>query len=95
MAQMEGESVDDEVQPVPRPAKRLNAKMAAERLGVSVSLVYQLCHERRLPHLRLGKAGRRGKIQIEERDLDAFLAAARIEVGAADATAPLKHITLQ
>ena len=69
-------------------------KQAAERLGVSPSLVYQWCAERRLPHLRLGRGGRRGKILIEEGDIDAFLATARVESGAGAGNGPpLRHIT--
>ena len=56
-------------------------KQAAERVGVSESLVYQWCQGRRLPHLRLGKNGRRGKILILEEELDAFLTGLRVEAG--------------
>jgi excisionase family DNA binding protein len=66
--------------------KWLSVQETADRLGVSPSLVYQWCHERTLPHLRLGKAGRRGKILIDEADLDAFIAASRVEAG--QGTAP-------
>jgi len=51
----------------------LSVKTAAEKAGVSPSLVYAWCHEGRLPHKRLGRAGRRGAIRIEEGDLLAFL----------------------
>jgi excisionase family DNA binding protein len=51
---------------------------AADRLGVSLSLIYQLCAERRLPHYRIGGDRRRGKIVIDEKDLDAFLAGCRV-----------------
>lgn len=74
---------------------KVTIKQAAGRTGMSTSLLYQICAERRLPHFRLGREGKRGKILIEETDLDAFLAAARVEAGAGagKATAPLKHIT--
>ncbi len=71
-------------------------RQAAERLGVSPSLVYRWCHERRLAHLRLGGAGRRGKILIGEADLGAFLDALKVEAGAGAGPggAPaLRHIT--
>jgi excisionase family DNA binding protein len=73
----------------------LSVQQTAERLGVSPSLVYQWCQEKRLAHLRLGKAGRRGKILIDETDVDAFLAAARVEAGEDnDPAAPtLRHIS--
>lgn len=66
---------------------RLTIKQAAERTGMSTSLLYQLCTERRLPHFRLGREAKRGKILIEEADLEAFLAAARVEAGAGGDTA--------
>lgn len=61
--------------------KWLSVKSTAERLGVSPSLVYQWCLEKRLAHLRLGKAGRRGKILIDEADVDVFVGAQRVEAG--------------
>jgi excisionase family DNA binding protein len=51
----------------------MTAKQAAERLEVSVDLVYRLIAEDRLPCLRIGTAGRRGKIVIEEEHLRAFV----------------------
>jgi len=63
---------------------KVTIKQAAERTGLSTSLLYQICAERRLPHFRLGREGKRGKILIEEVDLEAFLAAARIEAGVCD-----------
>jgi excisionase family DNA binding protein len=53
----------------------LTVKAAAERAGVSVSLIYSLCAEGRLPHVRLGREGRRGTIRIRESDLSEFLEA--------------------
>ena len=73
---------------------KVTVKQAAERTGLSTSLLYQICAERRLPHFRLGREGKRGKILIEEADLAAFLATARVEVGGAGtAPAPLKRRT--
>lgn len=66
----------------------LSVQETAERLGVSPSLVYQWCQERTLPHLRLGKAGRRGKIRIDEADVEAFIAASRVEAGTGTVPAP-------
>jgi excisionase family DNA binding protein len=61
---------------------KLTPREAARRAGCSLSLIYQLCDERRLPHYRLGGRGRRGRILIEESDLDAFLAGCRVEADA-------------
>ena len=53
---------------------------AAQRASVSPSLVYKWTTvERRLPHIRAGSRGRRGKILIEEADLTAFIASLRVE----------------
>lgn len=46
----------------------LTVKQSATRLGVSKSLVYQLCAAGKLPHYRVGIG--RGTIRIEEQDLD-------------------------
>ncbi len=56
----------------------LTVKAAATKAGVSAGLVYQWCAERRLPHLRMGKRGRRGRILIEESDLAAFMESCRV-----------------
>lgn len=51
----------------------LSVKQAAARAGVSPSLVYAWCREGRLPHFRVGREGRRGRIRIDPADLDALL----------------------
>ncbi len=70
----------------------LTPKQVAERVGVSDSLVYEWCAQGLLKHYRFGGKGRRGCIRIEERDLDAFLAACLHEVQ--PQIPPLKHIQL-
>jgi len=70
----------------------MTVKEAARRLGLSPSLIYQLCNERLLPHYRLGGKGKRGRIMIEESDLSAFLANCRQE--AKPEVPPLRHIHL-
>jgi excisionase family DNA binding protein len=57
----------------------LTVKQAAERAGVSDSLIYQWCDERRLVHYRVGGAGKRGKILIDPADLDACMASLKVE----------------
>lgn len=71
---------------------RLTAKQAADRARVSVSLIYQWCAERRLRHLRVGARGRRGKILIEEEDLEAFLLACEVAESDLLDDTDLKHI---
>jgi excisionase family DNA binding protein len=56
----------------------VTVKEAAEKLEVSVSLVYQLIADARLPHHRIGGRGRRGKIVIQNEDIQAFLASCRV-----------------
>jgi excisionase family DNA binding protein len=74
---------------------KLTIKQAAARAGVSPALVYQWCEERRLPHYRLGGKGKRGKILVEESDLDAFLASLKVEAGQGGGGLPgLRHINL-
>ena len=70
----------------------LTPAQAAERVGISVSLIYQLCAERRLPHFRIGGDGRRGKLLIDEADLETFLSACRVDADGLDESEPLKHI---
>lgn len=66
---------------------RLSVKQAAERAGVSESLIYQWTTvEKRLPHYRMGSRGKRGKLVIESDDLDAFVAS--LKVTPAEASAP-------
>jgi hypothetical protein len=48
-------------------------------VGCSESLIYQICDEKRLTHYRVGGRGRRGKILIDPRDLDRFLAENRVD----------------
>jgi excisionase family DNA binding protein len=63
-----------------RPVMKLSPKQAAERAGVSPSLVYTWCREKRLAHYRVGAEGRRGRIRIDPADLDAFVRSLRQEV---------------
>jgi excisionase family DNA binding protein len=56
--------------------KPLTVGEAAERLGVSESLVYRLCEDRKLPHVRIGCG--RGTIRILESDLDEFIQSCRV-----------------
>ena len=52
----------------------LNVDQAAERLGTSVRFVRRLVHERRIAYTKLGQ-----HVRIEETDIDAFIAAGRVE----------------
>jgi excisionase family DNA binding protein len=73
----------------------LTPKQAAERLGVSDSLIYEWCAEGVLPHYRFGRKGRRGRILIDETEFAAFLASCRQEGRQGAAPMPeLRHIQL-
>jgi excisionase family DNA binding protein len=54
----------------------LNVDQAAERLGTSPRFIRRLIAERRIPYAKLGK-----HVRIDTADLDAFVAAARVEPG--------------
>ena len=49
------------------------------RLEISPSLCYQLCQEGRLGHVRIGGAGKRGKIVVREGDIERFLASVQVD----------------
>jgi excisionase family DNA binding protein len=51
----------------------LTVKQAAQRLGVSPSLVYELCASAAIRHLRHGRASSRGTIRISEEALADYL----------------------
>ena len=78
----------------------LSVKAAAERAGVSESLVYDWCNSGVLTHLRLGRSGKRGHIRIEAGDLDAFLTSQKKEGRQQSPSAPkppplkLRHLQL-
>jgi len=74
--------------------KLLTPKQVAERAGVSDSLIYEWCAEGRLPHYRFGCKKKRGRIMIDEAELEAFLAGCRQEAQPLPSAPPLKHIHL-
>jgi excisionase family DNA binding protein len=67
-----------------RERKGLNVtvKEFSERAEISLSLAYALVEEGRVPHRRIGRRGRRGKISIREEDLERFLESVKVEVEA-------------
>ena len=52
----------------------LDVKQAAERLGTSPRFIRRLIAERRIAYTKLGK-----HVRVDSADLDAFVAAGRIE----------------
>ena len=54
----------------------LTVEQAAERLGTTERFVRRLVFERRIAFVKLGR-----HVRIAARDLDAFIAARRVEVG--------------
>jgi excisionase family DNA binding protein len=69
----------------------MTAKQAAERIGISLSLVYDLCRFGVLKHTRHGRPGKRGTIRITEEAIAEYLDACQPKVPAARLT--LRHIT--
>jgi excisionase family DNA binding protein len=72
----------------------LTVREASERTGVSPSLIYDWCSQGLLPHYRFGKPGCRGKVLINEAELEGFIAAHRREARPQAEAPPLKHIRL-
>jgi excisionase family DNA binding protein len=66
----------------------LTAKQVAERLQVSSKVIYQLCSERKIAHIRIGTG--RGTIRITEAALQEFLEGC--EVKRYSVPAHLRHI---
>ncbi|HEX3147007.1 MAG TPA: helix-turn-helix domain-containing protein [Gemmataceae bacterium] len=73
---------------------KLTPKEAAERARVSLSLIYHWCHSHALVHYRFGQPGKRGRIRIEDGDLEAFMAECKETGGGTSAPLVLKHIKL-
>lgn len=59
----------------------LNVPEVADRLGTSPRFVRRLIAERRIPYAKLGK-----HVRIDDADVDAFIAAGRIESAAGAAS---------
>jgi excisionase family DNA binding protein len=57
----------------------LTPRQAAQKVGVSVGLVYAWVEAKLLPHYRAGLKGRGGKILISESDLLAFWESLKVE----------------
>ena len=56
--------------------KLLTLQEAADRLGTSLRFVRRLIFERRIPFIKIGR-----HVRIAASDLDAFIAAGRVEAG--------------
>jgi excisionase family DNA binding protein len=56
----------------------MTVKSAAARMGVSESLVYELCACGALPHVRIGRPGSRGCIRLTEADIQEYLAGQKV-----------------
>lgn len=69
----------------------ITPKQAAERVGVSVSLVYQRCKAGLFTCLRLGAAGKRGRLMIDPVSFQAFLDSCTQQP---KVNVPLRHIKL-
>ncbi|MHC5544324.1 helix-turn-helix domain-containing protein [Singulisphaera rosea] len=55
----------------------MTVKEFAERAEISLSLAYVLVAEGRVPHRRIGRAGKRGAIRIAEEDFARFIESTR------------------
>lgn len=71
----------------------MTVKQAAQRLGLSPSLIYSLCAFGVIKHTRHGRPGRRGCIRISEEAIAEYQASCRVEPPPAPAM-ELKHLRL-
>jgi excisionase family DNA binding protein len=67
---------------------------ASKLIGISASLVYELCRLGSIRHSRHGRPGRRGCIRISEDAIGEYLANAE-RTPALDEREPLKHIRVR
>jgi excisionase family DNA binding protein len=74
--------------------KMLTPYQVACRLCVSLSLVYQLCKEQQLKHYRFGAEGKRGRIRIEESEVERYLSE-QLQVTSSPAITTFRHLRLQ
>jgi hypothetical protein len=58
----------------------MTVKEAAKKYRMSQTMICQLCRDRRLAHIRVGREGKRGRIFIEEKDMKMMLKRFRVEV---------------
>ena len=78
----------------------MTVKNAAERMGISDSLVYELCACGSLPHVRIGRPGSRGCIRLTEADIQEFLANQKVVVSVPARSPPrlqkkvFKHVVI-
>jgi excisionase family DNA binding protein len=74
----------------------LSPKAAAERIGVSASLIYQLCGEGVLRHFRFGGKNKRGRIRIEDSEVERYRQLClRDPAELLPSQLMLKHLTLE
>lgn len=69
----------------------LTVNQAAERLGTSPRYIRRLTSEKRIPYVKLGGGSH---VRIEEEDLDAFVAAGRVEATPRQTALPYPQIDL-
>jgi excisionase family DNA binding protein len=69
----------------------MTVREAAAKIGVSASLVYELCREGVLRHTRHGRPGKRGTIRISEEAVAEYVAACELGAESADHS-PFRHI---
>lgn len=70
----------------------MTVKQAAARIGISASLVYELCRLGALRHSRHGRPGRRGTIRISEDALRDYQSSCEREGEEAGDDGPLRFI---
>lgn len=66
----------------------MTVKQAAQRIGISVSLVYELCRLHIIKHTRHGRPGKRGTIRISLEAIEIYLS----DCQSVQSKEPLKYI---
>lgn len=67
--------------------KLLTVAQVAEQLNVGERFVRRLIFERRVPFTKIGR-----HVRVDERDIEAFISAGRVDVGAAPSLRTLPSI---
>ena len=101
LAPLANRSQSNQTQPTPGAGRAMmTVKSAAKRMGISDSLVYELCACGSLPHVRIGRPGSRGCIRLTEDDIQEFLTSQRVGGDAPAKTSPrqqekvFKHVVI-
>lgn len=72
----------------------LTIRQVAKRCNVSESLVYAWTQSGILPSYRFGREGKRGRVMVDENELEGFIAGMKAPARAEEAPA-LRHVNMK